>query len=289
MSFACELGGVRPPAAAALAALALVLAHAGCKCDATARVGRAVSSSAEQPETRQRADHLPPLRATRASQNLALRGFRVARAIIPLGATDARPVLIVLHGAGADPNATCAAWRRVTDYGFVLCPRGILDAKSPPGTLHYTFGSPRETVLELRAALGALRQHFGNYVAPGPVVLAGVALGALRAVWILREEPGYFARVVLVQTGHDPWSSGLAAIFAKRGGKRILFVCANASCRRRVRDDVVVTRHAGSRARSTLLGGEGAPIDLHRLSALAPDFRWLVAGDPDWHPPVARR
>jgi poly(3-hydroxybutyrate) depolymerase len=228
---------------------------------------------------------LSPLRAPRSGDTLALKDFAPAVVFAPLGATDSRPVLIVLHGEGADPEAACAAWHKLSDYGFVLCPRGVVDQKGSPG--RYTLGKVSRTVLELRAALAALRKRFGDYVAPGPVVIGGVSIGALQAVWILREAPAYFARVVLVLTGRDIWSSGIATIFAQRGGQRVLFVCAGASCRQRVLDDAALTRRSGAGARSIVLGQSDALHDERWVSDLSSDFQWLIAGDPSWTAPGA--
>lgn len=270
-------------------AAAIALVSIGCKRQPANRTRSSPSAGAGRTPARKRAVHLSPLRAPRGDEDLPLKGFHPAVVIAPLGATDSRPVLVALHAEGADPVATCEAWHRISDYGFVLCPRGVADKTSTRGAPRYTFGSAHDTVLELRAALSALRRHFGDYVAPGPVVLAGVSLGALRAVWILREEPAYFARVVLVQTARDPWSSGIATIFARRGGKRVLFVCAASACQQRVRNDVVLTRRSGAQARSSELVVGDASLDDRLKGALAPDFRWLVADDPAWKPPAAPR
>jgi hypothetical protein len=59
---------------------------------------------------------------------LLVPGFPEAVVAPPLETSEARPVVVVLHGMGDRPEPHCEAWRAVTRaHAFVLCPRGNYD------------------------------------------------------------------------------------------------------------------------------------------------------------------
>ncbi len=191
---------------------------------------------------------------------------------MPVGSTDSRPVLIVL--SDGQPEASCSAWRGVSQgYGFVLCPRlTAMDSGSAPD-----FATTEKT---LRGSLRVLHRVFGDRISPGPVVLVGQGTAASLAPRLAKQEPAYFERLALVDGGFDEWSSGLATIFSKQGGKRALFFCSRPGCATPARDAAVLTQRAGARARSASAADGGAA----RLPP-RPLFEWLIEDDSDWKPP----
>jgi len=194
-------------------------------------------------------------------------------------------VLIALHGTGDRPEWQCGTWRGISGPdSFVLCPRGVPYATGG-GEERFTFRDAKSTEQELRAALRALKQHFGEYVAPGSAVLAGFSLGAIHALPILKQEPSFFSRVALVEGAAGGWSAGLAAIFARGGGKRVLFVCAQAACRARAQVAVRFSERAGLEAKLVDAGDIGHVFDGRVASAVKKDFPWLVDGEPRWKRP----
>ncbi len=158
-------------------------------------------------------------------------------------------------------------------YGFVLCP-GTASKDGAPDI--------PSTEKRLRAALHELRHRFGDYISPGPVVVVGSEGSARLAPSLVKQEPGYFSRTVLVDGGFSGWSSGVATIFATRGGKRAAFVCTRPACATPADNAAVLTRRAGAEARSVLPGDAGAD----KASTLRSTFAWLVEGDADWKPPT---
>lgn len=267
-----------PRARLVLAALLGVPAmFAGCHCQscscthATGGASSAAPSASAAPK-RKRSTHLRPLTGP-AEQRLGASGASGASVQIPVGATDSRPVLIVL--SSADPEVVCRTWRGVSQgYGFVLC--------SGTGSKDQRPDIP-STEKRLRAALHELRHRFGNYISPGAVVIAGVDGSARLTPSLVKQEPAYFARVVLVDGGFQEWSSGVATIFATHGGKRAAFVCTRPGCAAPAGDAAVLSRRAGAKARSVKsdAGVAGAGV-------LSSTFQWLVEGDPDWKPPRAK-
>src|SRR5262245_18071218 len=68
---------------------------------------------------------LPPLEAPSAAVDLPLPGFLPAIAMIPVGTTAPRPVVVATHGMGGGPQWVCPLWRDLVGADvFVLCPRG---------------------------------------------------------------------------------------------------------------------------------------------------------------------
>jgi hypothetical protein len=189
---------------------------------------------------------LSPLQAESWRIDLPVSGHGAATVAIPLGATSARPVLIALHGDSDRPEWHCGSWRGITGgTSFILCPRGVPRA----GTERFTYADAAATERELRAALRALKDRFGDYLAPSPVMLAGLTLGAERAV-------------------------------ATRGGQRVLFVCTRPGCRQSVESSVLFLTRAGAAAQ-VVDGGVGAHgLDATTSGTLARIWPWLVQGDP---------
>ena len=214
---------------------------------------------------------------------LEVEGFDSVSVSVPLGATEPRPILVAMHGAGDRPEWQCGTWRGIADNrGFVVCPRGILHPGFPPSAPRYTWKDSATTSLELRAALRAVKARFGDYVAPGPVVLTGFSLGAAHAVQLLRQEPSFFSRVVLVEGGTQGWSATLGTAFATNGGKRVLFVCTQPACRPGALTALQLTKRGGAQAELLDAGNLGHVLDGRAAAAIKPRFEWLVEGDPRW-------
>ena len=248
---------------------------AGCRCQScsgsrsSGSASASASATASSAPRRKRSTHLTPLSGP-AQRRLGDHGASVE---VPVGATDSRPVLIVL--SEDDSQATCRTWRGVSQgYGFVLCP-----ALGPAKEGGAGPDIPA-TEKALRTSLHALRRRFGNYISPAAVVLAGLGPAARLALSLVKQEPAYFARVALLDGGFREWSSGVATIFARRGGKRALFVCTGPSCATPAGDAALLSRRAGAQARSVVRHDAGPEPAAPRSA-----FEWLIGDDADWKPP----
>lgn len=280
-----------------IAAVVLLSLAPGCRCSrdkapAPAASGSAAMTPAVKPK-RKRSVDLPPLAAPGPRVSLAVSGFGAAEVAVPLGAKDSRPIVIALHGEDGDPAALCDAWRMASSYGFVLCPRGVPRRAADGGPPGFGFDGVPAAEHELRAALHALRARFKDYLSPDAVVLGGFGRGADIAVQISRQEPSYFARLVLVQGGAGGWSSGVATIYARGGGKRVLFACGSERCSKDARAAVVLSERANLAARlvpqeldaSPFAAIAGARFNTTAAHLLAQSWRWLVDDDPAWRAP----
>jgi len=272
--------------AAGLVALGLSAAGIGCKSRGS---GADAGASVEASRARSRAErkaagptYLSPLKADNWLIELVVEGFGTASVSVPLGATSPRPVLIALHGQADRPEWQCGTWRGVTDaFPFVVCPRG----RAVPGSRHpvvYTYEGSRAVAKELRGALEALKKRFDGYVAPSPVVLAGFSLGASYALELAKEEPSFFARVVLIEGGASGWTSALATLFAQRGGQRVVFVCGQEACRTQAERAKLWTERAGADAELIVPGAFGHVWDGRMAAGVKAKWSSVVAGDDRW-------
>ena len=227
---------------------------------------------------------LPQLDAASWLVELDVAGFGKAALAVPLGATTARPIVIALHGVADRPEWACAALRAIAGPApFVLCPRGVRRADIAAPDVRYTFGSADDAARELRAALTALKQRYGAYVAPGPVVFSGFEIGADHVAWIAREEPAFFSRLLLIAPAASSWSSSQAALFGRGGGQRVLFAFGPGQ-QNEFQLKALLTVRGGAEARTAFLGDRPPTLDAASVVALAKQWRWLAA--PPSKPPT---
>jgi poly(3-hydroxybutyrate) depolymerase len=222
---------------------------------------------------------LAPLVAPGWRVELPVKGFGPATVALPLAATGPRPIVVVLHGARDRAEWQCGSFRGVLGgHVFVLCPQGI--AQSAEGGL-YGLGSFDDSVAELRAGLAALKARYGAHVAPSPVLLIGYGEGAAVAADLARQEPAFFARVALVNGNPASVTPSAAKIFAERGGKRMLFFCAEAECDANGVERALLLTRVGIAAKS-VKAEVGPYLDQRFTDALRAQVPWLVEGDPRW-------
>src|SRR5882724_562183 len=107
---------------------------------------------------------LSPLEASAEVAPLEVPGFRTAFISIPIGATEARPVVLALHGNFDRPEWQCEVWHAaMKGHPFVVCPRGIPRGDAPPSLDRWTYGKGVDVHREIEAALTALRERFGDH------------------------------------------------------------------------------------------------------------------------------
>jgi poly(3-hydroxybutyrate) depolymerase len=222
---------------------------------------------------------LAPLAASGWRVELPVKGFGPATVALPLGATGPRPIVVVLHGARDRAEWQCGSFRGVLGgHVFILCPQGI--AQSAEGGL-YGLGSFDDSVAELRAGLAALKTRYGAHVAPRSVLLIGYGEGAAVAADLARQEPAFFARVALVNGNPATFTPSAAKIFAERGGKRMLFFCAEAECDASGVERALLLTRVGLAAKS-VKAEVGPYLDQRFTDALRGQVPWLVEGDTRW-------
>ena len=135
---------------------------------------------------------LPPLAETGLIA-LQVPGFRDAVVSMPRDTTEARPILVALHGNYDRPEWQCDVWRKITDARpfILLSPRRPPEGSSVRGTLGVRWARSRAE--ELFAGLDALVDRFTDHVDDGPRIFAGFSLGAILGRRILLGSPRAFS------------------------------------------------------------------------------------------------
>ncbi len=201
-----------------------------------------------------------------------------ALASLPLGATERRPVVLGVQGAGDRPEWACGGYRGALDaYPFIVCPAG-----APAGGGKLTTSPPAELARLAERALDALRARFDRYVAPGPLVYVGFSLGAIHAPALLAARGKPYPRVLLVEGGYREFTPELARRYAESGGERVLLVCAAKSCRGVFDSTERALEGAGMRTKLVGAATHRHNLDGEMVQVIRREWPWLVEGVPGW-------
>lgn len=191
-----------------------------------------------------------------------------------------RPVIMYLHGRGADPGSYCRRWARVArNLGWVVCPAGPEDrgdgARGWNNNWAQGHGIVMRTIDALRAKYGRRVQLYGN-------TLIGFSEGAYVAMNVGLREPKTFNRWLILGADSDYWgASGLAALPEARGRVRRVYLITGKH------DDVVDDAnevkkwlvHAGVPVRLSTPRDMGHEVALEaKPSMYQAALRWLSEG-----------
>jgi pimeloyl-ACP methyl ester carboxylesterase len=194
----------------------------------------------------------------------------------PLGATEARPLVVALHGAGDRPEWSCAEWREITGgHALIACPHG-----GPFGNA-YAWTSMAEIEQRALAAEADARAKYGVYVDPGPPLLVAFSQGARLASILARKHPEHWPVVVLLEGGYDETKWAFGPAFAK-GGKRILFACSTYDCAKGYADAARSMAAAKVDGRIADFGNLGHHMGLSVRERMRAELRWVVRDDERW-------
>jgi pimeloyl-ACP methyl ester carboxylesterase len=213
--------------------------------------------------------------------DLPVEGQPTAVVSLPLGARGRRPVVIAAHGNYDRPEWQCQVWREIVgDTAFVLCPRGVARPDSPSrDDVRFTYENNAALERELDADLAALRARFPDHADLDHLLYAGFSLGAILGVAIAARHPERFPRLVLIEGGHDRWTPGVAADFAKGGGQRVLFVCSQAYCGPEAARAGARIEKAGAAMRVVRGPDVGHRYDGPTAEAVKKALPWVLEGD----------
>ena len=225
--------------------------------------------------------------------DLEVPGFQAAVVSLPLGARDARPVLVATHGNFDRPEWQCEIWREIVgDAGFVLCPRGVRRDDTlhyPKAEVRFHYRSNARLEQEIVAGLAALRRRFPGRVDPGPAVYTGFSQGAIMGVPIVKRAPGSYPRVVLLEGGAGGLGGGTIKALARGGVKRVLFACGQPGCARTAKRVAKHLEAAKIGARVLYSGNVGHSYAELVSKQVRAELAWLVEGDARWRvaPPAS--
>ena len=251
-----------------------------CSASTEAAPPSAVDAAAAEPPPVAVDGGMAPLAGAWAEQ-LALPAGGMAWVTPPVGATEPRPVIIAVHGAIDDPGQHCSTWRIIADaYAFVVCPAG---RKVRTGTYVWSSSSAIDEAVD--AALVAVKERYGPYVADGPSIYVAFSQGANLAGPVITRKTGTprFARTVLVEGGYRALETAQAArAFHAAGGERVLFACSQPGCATGFAIPASALDRQGIPARVLYPGSYGHAIPPAVRAAINEALPWLVDGLPAW-------
>lgn len=198
---------------------------------------------------------------------------------LPLGATEPRPLLVAVHGAGDRPEWACGGWRIGVDaHSFVVCPRGL-----PMSDSRYGWGNPHDIAVAVDRAVSEVQRRFQKYVIEGPLIYAGFSQGATLAGNYLIQNAQRFPVAALAEGGYNFLvDSEFARKYRSAGGRRILILCGTAPCMVTAKRAQVVCEQAGL---GVFVAGDptaGHNLNAPMQQALKHEWARLVEGIPGW-------
>jgi LysM repeat protein/predicted esterase len=215
-------------------------------------------------------------------QELPLPGTAPAYYFEPTGPghSGMRPVIVYLHGRGAEPKKYCQRWSRVArNLGWLICPQGPEDRGGGKRGWNNSWPAGRNVVM---AAIDALRKKYGRRVQLWGNTLVGFSEGAFVAMNVGLREPRTFNRWLILGADTDYWgAAGLATLPEAKGRVRRVYLITGRQ------DDVVAdadrVRHwlteAGVPVRVSTPKDMGHEVALETKPAMyQAALRWLGEG-----------
>lgn len=215
-------------------------------------------------------------------QELPIAGSAPAYYFEPTGAgrSGMRPVIVYLHGRGADPKYYCRRWSHVArDLGWLVCPSGQEDRGDGKRGWGNNWIGGRNVVMRaiegLRAKYGRRVQLYGN-------TLIGFSEGAFVAMNVGLREPHTFNRWLILGADTDYWgAAGVATLPEAKGRVRRVYLITGGHDE--VVDDAAKVRRwlteAGVPVRVTTPRDMGHEVALETKPGMyQAALRWLAQG-----------
>jgi LysM repeat protein/predicted esterase len=127
-----------------------------------------------------------------------------------------RPVIVYLHGRGAEPKHYCKRWARVArNLGWLICPSGPEDRGDGKRGWNNNWYSGRGLVMN---SIEALRKKYGRRVQLWGNTLVGFSEGAFVAMNVGLREPHTFNRWLILGADTDYWGAvGVSSLPEAKG------------------------------------------------------------------------
>src|SRR5260221_298829 len=166
-----------------------------------------------------------PARPDLGMQELAIAGSAPAYYFEPTGPgrSAMRPVIVYLHGRGADPKYYCRRWSHVArNLGWLICPSGQEARGDGNRGWGNSWPGGRNVVM---AAIDGLRRRYGRRVQLYGNTLVGFSEGAFVAMNVGLREPHTFNRPLILGADTDYWgAAGLAPLPEAKGRVRRVYL-----------------------------------------------------------------
>jgi poly(3-hydroxybutyrate) depolymerase len=147
----------------------------------------------------------------------------------PIGATEPRPVIVGVHGAGDRADWSCTEWAATTGgQAWVVCPRGV---PSQWAGFH-SWGSAEQIAARAELVLAHVREKYAAYVSNAPLTYGGWSQGATLASSAIASRPGQYGTAILVEAGYTPLDENVVMRDLASGGvTRLVVSCSSIKCR----------------------------------------------------------
>jgi LysM repeat protein/predicted esterase len=139
------------------------------------------------------------------------------------GHNSMRPVIVYVHGRGAEPAKYCKRWARVArNLGWLVCPSGPEDRGDGKRGWSNNWYSGKNIVM---SAIDGLRKKYGRRVQLYGNTLVGFSEGAFVAMNVGLREPHTFNRWLILGADTDYWgAAGVATLPEARGRVRRVYL-----------------------------------------------------------------
>ncbi len=206
---------------------------------------------------------------------------------VPAHATDARPIVVGVHGAEDHADWSCSEWAATLGrFAWVVCPEGTAFRTG------FVWTSAEQIHARALALVEELRRRWPTWIAPGPLVYGGWSQGASLAGIVVSSHPGTFDRAVLVEGGHTPLDGDAVVASLRRGGvTRALVSCSSTPCRTLSQAMAAAGPKRGVDVLTNDVGLRGHWFDAPVFATLGEKWPALVAPTAAWdgYLPPSRR
>lgn len=114
-----------------------------------------------------------------------------------------RPIIMYLHGRGANPQEDCRKWAKVgAQFGWVVCPQGAEDRGGGSRAWANSAESGRQI---MDATVAALRAKFKGRVQLRNNILIGFSEGAFVAQQVGLKDPAKWSRWLILAASDRYW------------------------------------------------------------------------------------
>jgi predicted esterase len=190
-----------------------------------------------------------------------------------------RPIVLYLHGRGANPFEDCRKWARVArQFGWVVCPQG----PAPTEGGGRTWNNDAETAKKvIDATVAALKDKYHRRVRTRSDILIGFSEGAFIAQQVGMRDPGRWNRWLILAANDQYWFGSASQLLEENRDKirRVYLLTGE--------DDQVAenTKRAGEmlkeahiRVRVKIAPGLGHEVPADRMiTNYRRPLRWLAA------------
>ena len=190
-----------------------------------------------------------------------------------------RPIVMYVHGRGANPFEDCRKWARVArQFGWVVCPQG----PAPTETGGRTWNNDAETAKRIiDATVIALQDKYPGRVKSRGDILIGFSEGAFIVQQVGARDPKHWNRWLVLAANDHYWFGDAPQLLEQNRGKirRVfLFTGEDDQVAENTKRAADMLKEARIRVKVKIVPGLGHEVPADRMiTNYRRPLRWLVA------------